>query len=116
MNAVLLLLLAAPLPFARPAKPAPEPAVYYCQWGGPSGCLFDIRFYPGGKYECRRLEKGPIGPVCYAGEWEQDGPTLVVRERSAGSTSDAYTCRWSVGPAGATIDDKPADICLERVK
>ncbi len=117
MVALLLACLAsaAPLPFAKPTKPAPEPAVYACLWGGPGGCLFDVRLYPGGRYECRRLEKGPTRPPCYEGGWSQDGPTLSVWEKSSGSRG-GYTCRWSVGPAGPVIDGKPADVWLERVR
>ncbi len=114
MTAVLLLLLAAPLPFAKPASaPPPEPAVYCCGWHGSS---FDVRLYPGGRYECRRMASGPIGPPGWAGTWTQDGATLNVTEKTNGLTAGGYICRWSVGPAGAFIDGKPADVWLERVR
>ncbi len=106
---------AAPLPFAKTKPPAPEPAVYMCLWGGPSGSVFDVRLYPGGKYECRRLEKGPVGPLCYEGEWTQAGPTLSVSERVSGGSA-GVTARWSVGPAGSFIDGKPGDVWLQRVR
>ncbi len=100
---------AAPLPFAKPSPPAsPEPAVYHCGWHGTS---FDVRLYPGGRYECRRMAGGPAGPPEWTGTWTQDGQTLNVCEKTAG-----WTCRWSVGPDGPVIDGKPADVWLERVR
>jgi hypothetical protein len=110
-------LAAAPLPFAKPARPAPEPAVYLCLWGGADGILFDLRLYPGGKYECRRAGE-PGGKPLYAGTWSQDGLTLVVRERGAGAGPDAPFERWSVGPEGATTGEarNEAFILLERVR
>ncbi len=105
------LLCAAPLPAKRPAPRPPEPTVYYCWW---SGTEYDIRLYPCGRYECRYLQRGPLGPVNYEGEWEQDGMTLVVRERPAG-TKGFWPCRWSVGPHGAYVNDKPSDVYLQRV-
>jgi hypothetical protein len=109
-------LAAAPLPFAKAKAPAPEPAVYLCRWGGEFGALFDVRLYPGGRYECRRADPGPADRPLYVGTWSQAGLILTVRERSALAADAAAPCVWTWDGESGTIDGNPAGILLERAR
>jgi hypothetical protein len=105
---------AAPLPPARPTPRPPEPAAYLCLWGGPTGVLYDVLLFPGGRYECRR--EG-CAELAHVGTWTQEGMTLHVAERDAHATASSFpACRWSVGPEGPTINGNPGNVLLERVR
>lgn len=106
----LILLMAAPLPFARPAEPAAVPgAAHVLTW--PGGTEWDAAFFPGGEYRCRRRDCPGVG---YAGRWRLDGPRVLVEEFCADGSPLA---RWSYCPlAGGTLNGLPADVRLRRVK
>ncbi len=121
-----LLLMAAPLPFAKPAPPPVVPgAVYLLTWqerdeegdglcpGGDVSTIYTAVFQPSGRFEAWG------GDGCFAGRWRVEGGVLKVRESLVALEDDCLSGRrpwqWKWSPEAPHLGDKNVTVWLERV-
>ena len=94
MHALILLAVAAPAPFVRPAPPPPaiKAGAYSMLW---SGTVCETHFHADGSYACN------WHGTWWHGRWKQEKGTLAVDEWPQDSPDRLH--RWTVGLSGDAV-------------